>query len=83
MLRLLRGVPLDTYTDAFPRLLSDRVAGPVSREAISLLERLFSGPDSTGSRMAARAAAPMEPAETTAASCAALAGDLLGELRKG
>ena len=61
----------------------DKVAGPVSREAVSLLERLFSGPNSTGSRMAARAAAPMEPIETTAASCAALTGDLLGALRKG
>ncbi|OGR59410.1 MAG: hypothetical protein A2X36_12710 [Elusimicrobia bacterium GWA2_69_24] len=83
VLRLLRGVSMESFRDAFPPLMSDKVAGPVSREAASLLERLFSEPDSTGSRMAARAAAPMEPAETTAASCAALTGDLLSALRKG
>jgi len=58
-------------------LLTDPIAGSVVREAVDFLRHLFGEPSSRGSQMAARAAAPLEPEETIAASCSALAQDLL------
>lgn len=79
MLRILRATETKALADSLARLSLDAVAGPVTREAIVLLKDLFAKPDSTGSQMAARAAAP-EPPDTIAASCAALTGDLLKRL---
>lgn len=80
VLRLLRGAPTGVLADSFKRLFDDKTAGGVSVAAVGLLERLFAKADSPGSEMAARAAAPLEVPATTAASCAALAGDLLRRL---
>lgn len=80
-LRLLRATETAAVAGIWSRLLLDKTAGTVSREAVRLLERLFARPESEGSQMAARAAAPLEPAETIAASCAALAADLLAAIR--
>jgi ribosomal protein L11 len=81
VLRLLRSADAEALAGVFKKLIGDKVAGDVSREAVGLLERLFGTPNSSGSMMAARAAEPLEVTETTAASCAALAGDLLKLLR--
>ncbi len=83
VLRLLRGIPSKVLASSFQRLLADKVAGSISREAIVLLEHFFSKPSFTGSQMAARAATPLENTDTTAASCAALATDLLKLLKYG
>lgn len=77
VLRLLRSTNATVLGNVFKKLLTDKVAGNVSRQTVGFLEKLFGTPNSTGSLMAARAAEPLEVAETTAASCAALAGDLL------
>jgi hypothetical protein len=81
VLRLLRSADADRLVRVFRRVTADKIAGGTSREAVGFLERLFGKPDSAGSRMAARAAEPMEAAGTTAASCAALTEDLLKALR--
>lgn len=80
VLRILRATETKALAEALTRLSTDTVSGPVTREAIVMLEGLFARPDSTGSQMAARAATPLEPADTTAASCAALTGDVLAAL---
>lgn len=77
VLRLLRSVEATSLAKVFHKTMADKIAGNVSREAVVFMEQLFGRPDSVGSRMAARAAGPMEVAETTAASCAALTEDLL------
>lgn len=80
-LRILRTTGTKALADSLARLSAASVSGPVTREAIAMLGQLFEKPTSTGSQMAARAATPLEPADTTAASCAALTGDLLAALR--
>lgn len=80
-LRLLRAVPAADLAASLTRLTEDPVAGAVTWEAVSLLRDLFEAPNSTGSIMAARAAAAAEPEDVVAASCAALAAELLGAMR--
>ena len=77
VLRLLRSTGAQELAASFQRLFAARISEAVSREAVNLLKKHFSRPDSTGSMMAARAAEPLENPDTTAASCAALAGELL------
>jgi len=77
VLRLLRGISTEILARSIRTLLTDTIAGGVVREAIDFLSRLFGEPSSRGSQMAARAAVPLESAETIAASCSALAQDLL------
>src|SRR5207302_726529 len=69
--------PRFTKSTSAGMLLTDPIAGSVVREAVDFLRHLFGEPSSRGSQMAARAAAPLEPEETIAASCSALAHDLL------
>lgn len=83
VLRLLRSIPEETLASTFQSLQTTKVAGSVSREAVGLLKRFFSEPDSIGSQMAARAAAPLELPQTTAASCAVLTTDLLKMINRG
>lgn len=83
VLRLLRSVPTEILVHSFQRLQVDKMAGGVSREAVGLLEHFFSKPNSNGSQMAARAAAPLETTNTIAASCSALATDFLKILKQG
>lgn len=81
-LDVLRLLQLDAreLADGIRKILANEVAAEVTKEAISAMQDLFSEPSSAGSQMAARAAAPLEPAERTAASCAALTQELLQEL---
>lgn len=81
VLRLLRAIPTTDLAAGLEKALAGKISAAVAREAFPLLQRLFARPESAGSRMAARAATPMESTETTAASCAALAGDLLANIR--
>jgi hypothetical protein len=57
--------------------LGEEIAADVTDEALSFLRDLFSEPPRPGCQMAARAAAPLEPEDTIAASCAFLTQDLL------
>lgn len=81
VLRLLRAKPTNDLAAAFENALAEKISAAVTQEALSQLQNLFAGPASPGSLMAARAAAPLESPETTAASCAALAGDLLSKFK--
>lgn len=74
--RLLR-LDAQELADGIRTILSNEVAADVTEEAISALQDLFSEPPQTGAQMAARAVASLEPAETIAASCAALSQELL------
>ncbi|MBI2071036.1 MAG: hypothetical protein HYT79_10610 [Elusimicrobia bacterium] len=80
-LRLLRHTDTQTLADTLRKLRLEKIAGSVTLEAIEILSHLFAKSDSPGSQMAARAATPMEPTETTAASCSALATDLVRALK--
>ncbi len=77
VLRLLRAIAVAELAAGLQRLAGADLSAEVTQEAISYLAELFSTPDAPGSRMAARAATPLEDPDTVAASCAALAGDLL------
>ncbi len=81
ILRLLRETPTETVASRLQRLLQVELSRDVTEEAIRLLAELFATPDAKGSLMAARAATPLEDPETIAASCAALASDLLQALQ--
>ena len=81
VLRLLRTTEAAAVAETWLKLISDKTAGAVSLEAVGLLERLFAVPGSEGSQMAARAAAPLEAAATTTASCAALATEILAAIK--
>src|SRR5438552_3145639 len=82
LLRLLRGIDVDTLVRAIERLRNDERSATVTGEAMQYLERLFGRPDSLGSTLAARAAEGLEPADTIRQSCAVLANDLLSALRR-
>lgn len=82
VLCLLRSIPAEVLASTFRGIYTDKVAGGACREAVGLLDHFFSKPNSVGSQMAARAAAPLEVSDTTAASCAVLAGDLLKILKR-
>ena len=77
LLRLLQAFPTETIANSVRILLGAESSADVTEEALSFLRDLFSDPDRAGCRMAARAAAPLEPEDTIAASCAFLAQDLL------
>jgi len=81
VLRLLRAIPLDVFTDGLDRLRAEAMSAAVTREAITFLERLFGAPSSPGSRMAVRATAGLEDPVTIGDSCAVLADELLRSLR--
>jgi len=81
VLRLLRVIPLDVFTDGLGRLRGETMSGAVTREAIVFLERLFGTPSSPGSRMAVRATAGLEDPVTIGDSCAVLADELVRSLR--
>lgn len=80
VLRLLRGVATERLAERLTALRTDRMAGEVTDAAIDYLRTMFGDHRALGAQMAARAAAPLEDAETIAASCAALTQDLLAAL---
>ena len=81
VLRLLQSIPTNFLAAKLSELHGDEIAGTVTRQAVALLASLFGTPEANGSRMAARAATPLEAEDTIRASCAALATDLLRAIR--
>ena len=80
VLRLLRAVSTEALADGIHTLLNEEISYDVSEEALAFLRNLFSEPSRLGCQMAARAAAPLEPEDTIAASCAFLTQDLLRQI---
>ena len=80
LLRLLRAVDIRELADGLDRLRRHDLSRGVTETAIAALPGLFERADSPASLMAAEAAAPAEPGEVIAASCAALVGELLRAL---
>lgn len=80
--RLLVAVPTRELASAFARLLDDDLASGVTNAALAFLARQFGDADRTGSVMAGRAEQLVGDPDVVAAACAALAGDLLAELRR-
>lgn len=80
--RLLRVVQTEELVRRFQILLADDVASAATAYAAEELPRLFGSPSAPGVRMAVRAAAPLEPGDTLAASLTLLASDLLEGLRR-
>jgi hypothetical protein len=78
--RLLRGVETSELAERFSRLLADPRSATVASEAKELLERQLTTRSGAGIEMAIRSAGPLQDAEVLAASCEALAKDLLAEL---
>jgi hypothetical protein len=81
ILRLLQAVPTEVIADGVRALLEEEISAEVTEEALSFLRDLFTEPSRPGCQMAARAAAPLEPEDTIAASCAFLSQDLLQAIR--
>ena len=81
ILRLLQAVPTEVIADGVRALLEEEISAEVTEEALSFLRDLFSEPSRPGCQMAARAAVPLEPEDTIAASCAFLTQDLLQAIR--
>jgi hypothetical protein len=77
VLRLLRAAKTEELAEGLSRLLEADLSREVSKTALAALPMLFGRAESVGSLMAAEAAAPAEPSEVTAASCAALVDQLL------
>lgn len=79
--RILVAVKTEELVSAFGRLRDDPLAGPVTREALELLEVLFAaGPEALGSSMAGRAETGLGTPAVVAASVADLAADLIRAL---
>ena len=77
--RLLVAIETRPMAHALKSLLGVELSQEVTREALSYLSTLFaSGPEALGSLMAGRAELGLGDPEVVAASCAALAGDLIG-----
>lgn len=80
ILRLLRGVSTESMADGVHVLSNAEISASVTGEALIFLRDLFSEPSRSGCQMAARAAAPLEPEDTAAASCALLTQDPLRQI---
>lgn len=80
VLRLLQAVPTSELAARLRRLQGAEVSRSVTDRAVESLAGLFGTAGAQGSRMAARAAAPMDDEETTAGSVSILARDLLEAL---
>lgn len=81
ILRLLRGTDSLDLAARLRRLKGSDISCDVTEEGLQLLEQLFGSAVSDGSQMAVRATAGIEDPEQIAASCAALAGDVLVAVR--
>ncbi len=80
VLRLLQATPTEALATSLTMLRADPLAGPTTNVALDLLQELFGTPDTVGSQMAARAVEGLADPDVIAASCAALAEDLLTAL---
>ena len=80
MLPLLRGTETDELAARFGRLLADPRSEDAAKTGRDLLEAQFANRTGIGVEMAIRSAGALAPADEVAASCKALAGDLLAAL---
>jgi hypothetical protein len=78
--RLLVATPTETLAASLARLLTDGLAGDVTRIALDFLTQLFGRADSVGPIMAGRAEELVGDPAVVSAACAALADDLLTEV---
>jgi hypothetical protein len=72
-------VSSEVLKEILDRLRHDDLAGTVTREALDYLRTLFGSRTALGTEMAMRATERLEDPVTIAASCEALATDLLQE----
>jgi hypothetical protein len=80
-LRLLRAISVERLAQGLRELGGSALAGDVTREAIAHLEALFGATTSPGTVMVVRATERLEDPSVMAASCVALADDLIRALR--
>jgi hypothetical protein len=81
VLRLLRAIPVEPLAQGLRDLGESALAGDVTREAIAHLQELFGATSSPGTVMVVRATERLEDPGVMAASCVALADDLLRAVR--
>jgi hypothetical protein len=81
VLRLLRGTQTDDLATRYTRLLGDRRSDEAARVGRTLLDAQFTKRTGIGVEMAIRSAGALADAEEIAASCEALASDLLAALK--
>jgi Nucleotidyltransferase len=81
VLRLLRGTETEDLAARYAKLLADKRSEEVARAARILVEAQFAKRAGIGVEMAIRSAGALADAEEIAASCIALAGDLLAALK--
>ena len=81
VLRLLRAIPVERLAQGLRELGDSTLAGDVTREAIEHLQALFGATSSSGTVMVVRATERLEDPNVMAASCVALADDLIRALR--
>ena len=81
VLRLLRAIPVEGLAQCLRELGDSVLAGDVTHEAIAHLQALFGETTSAGTVMVVRATERLEDPGVMAASCVALADDLVRALR--
>ncbi|MEX2662848.1 MAG: hypothetical protein WD227_13035 [Vicinamibacterales bacterium] len=79
--RLLRAIPVEPLARGLRELGDSTLAGDVTRAAIEHLQALFGATSSPGTVMVVRATERIEDPNVMAASCVALADDLIRALR--
>ncbi|MGO9832985.1 MAG: GSU2403 family nucleotidyltransferase fold protein [Polyangiaceae bacterium] len=81
VLRLLRGTETDDLAARYAKLLADKRSEEAAKAARRLVEAQFAKRAGVGVEMAIRSVGALADAEEIAASCMALAGDLLAALK--
>ena len=81
VLRLLRGTETDDLATRYEKLLADLRSTEAAKTGRDLLEAQFAARNGIGIEMAIRSAGALGNAAEIAASCEALAGDLLAALK--
>jgi len=82
VLRLLRGTSTEDVAERYARLREDARSSLVAEEALDLLEPLFADRRGVGIEMILRGTAGLVDPDEITASCVALRGDLLAEVRR-
>ncbi|MCC6812242.1 MAG: hypothetical protein IT381_32775 [Deltaproteobacteria bacterium] len=82
VLRLLRGTETDDLATRYKKLLADGRSQGAGQKGLALFEAQFAARSGVGVEMAIRSASPLVSADEIAASCQALAMDLLSALKK-
>jgi hypothetical protein len=81
VLRLLRGTETDDLADRWQKLLTDKRSEQAARSGLALLEAQFAKRGGIGVEMAIRSAGVLADPGEIAASCEALAADLLAAIK--